>query len=349
MPKVKSPDSQKRGLEIQHDIDIPETLPPIISASRSTDIPAFYSDWFISRFNAGFLVWINPINQKPQIVDLKQVKFIIFWTKNADPLIKYLDFFDQKKVKYYFQYTLNNYDLEGYEPNISPLHDRIKTFKKLSKKIGKEKIIWRFDPLLLSNKITVGTLINRISEIGDEIHHFTEKLVVSFIDIEPYKRVRKNLDRSSLTDIREFEKTEMLDFGERISKLNKRWGLTLATCGESVDLSEFGIIHNKCIDPDLIQRIAANDYSFIKYVKEHSNKDRGQRKNCMCVTSKDIGQYNTCPHLCRYCYANYTPNIVKNNYQSFLMKNKCPTIVDGEKWERFSLKIKSQQLSLNDY
>ncbi len=303
------------------------TFPIVISASRSTDIPAFYSEWFINRLEKDYITWLNPFNRKEQYVSFKETKVIVFWSKNPKPMIPHLKHIDKRGIKYYFQYTLNDYEKEDLEPNVPKLETRIETFKTLSELIGKEKIIWRFDPLILSNIISIDDLIEKIKKVGDLIHKFTEKLVFSFADINSYKKVKSNLSKK--TDIyREFTQEEMINFSERIVSLNKNWNLSLATCAEKVDLNKFDIDHNRCIDDELIYKIGKNDPAILDwlginnpslslfegdYSKNIRLKDKGQRMACGCILSKDIGMYNTCNHLCTYCYANHSESMVKQN------------------------------------
>jgi DNA repair photolyase len=327
----------------------PSISPFILSVSRSTDIPAFYSDWFIERLKEGYAVWLNPINRKPQIINFENVKFIVFWTKNDIPLRKHLKYIDDVNIRYYFQYSINDYEKEALEPNVPPLSVRINSFKELSSKIGKDKVIWRFDPLLLSKRITIDTLTSKIQKVGNLIHPFTEKLVISFIDIEPYRAVRRNLDNFHHKDVREFTQDEMLIFAEKLENINRCWGLQIATCGEMIDLSEFGIEHNRCIDPELMKRICNNDSDFRRYISEHSEKDKGQREVCGCMASKDIGMYNTCMHQCVYCYANHFSQTVINNYQKHL-ESKHSAIINGScNWEEEFIETKSSQISLDKF
>ena len=303
--------------------------PLIISASRSTDIPAFYSDWFINRLRAGHVKWINPFNRKSHYISFKNAKVIVFWSKNPYPLLKYLPEIDKRGIAYYFQFTVNDYKKEGFEPNVPSLEKRIETFQKLSSMIGKEKVIWRFDPLLLTDSLNTGDLISKIDKVGESLHTYTEKLVISFADISTYSKVQRNL-KAACINYREFQSEDMEIMAGSIDSLNKKWGLKIATCGEKIDLDRFNIQHNKCIDDELIIRIAEHDkhlMSFLGYKLQEqrsmfskhnatkSLKDKGQRKECGCIVSKDIGQYNTCPHLCLYCYANYSPKTVQQNRQ----------------------------------
>lgn len=306
--------------------------PVIMSASRSTDIPAFYADWFLERLRAGFSVWVNPFNQERYRVSFADTRMIVFWSKNPKPMLERLDEVESLGFRqYYFQFTLNDYVAEGLEPNVPPVAERIDTFRRLAGRIGKERIIWRFDPLLLSDSLTVGVLLEKIATIGHELHGATEKLVFSFADIQTYRKVSKNL---SGTNCREFSSEEKIEFAKGLRDVNLSLGLEMATCAEDIDLSEYGIKHNKCVDDDLMVRLFHDDAKLMDFIGaeydmidgwtiKKSRKDKGQRKACGCIVSKDIGMYNTCPHLCRYCYANSSDNVVRRNYQKYIEGSMC--------------------------
>lgn len=301
--------------------------PIIISASRSTDIPAFYVDWFLERLKAGYSVWVNPFNQARYRVSFADTRMIVFWSKNPRPMLERLDVVEALGFKqYYFQFTLNDYIAEGLEPNVPPVAERIDTFRRLARRIGKERVIWRFDPLLLSNYLTVDVLLEKIASIGHELQGATEKLVFSFADIQAYRKVGKNL---SGTNCREFSSEEKIEFAKGLRDVNLSLGLEMATCAEDIDLSEYGIKHNKCVDDDLMVRLFHDDAKLMDFIGaeydmidgwtiKKSRKDKGQRKACGCIVSKDIGMYNTCPHLCRYCYANSSDSVVQRNYSKHL-------------------------------
>ena len=306
--------------------------PIIISASRSTDIPAFYADWFLERLKAGYSVWVNPFNQARYRVSFADTRMIVFWSKNPKPMLERLDEVESLGFKqYYFQFTLNDYVTEGLEPNVPPVAERIDTFRHLARRIGKERVIWRFDPLLLSNYLTVDVLLEKIASIGHELQGATEKLVFSFADIQSYRKVGKNL---SGTNCREFSSEEKIEFAKGLRDVNLSLGLEMATCAEDIDLSEYGIKHNKCVDDDLMVRLFHDDAKLMDFIGaeydmidgwtiKKSRKDKGQRKACGCIVSKDIGMYNTCPHLCRYCYANSSDNVVRRNYQKYIEGSRC--------------------------
>ncbi len=318
--KIETTDGMKSGI-----------APQIISASRATDIPAFHAEWFAKRLDAGYVRWVNPFNQESQYISLMDPKVIVFWSKNPAPMIPHLAKLDKRNISYYFQFTVNDYDKDDLEPRVPPLDERIKTFKKLSKQIGKEKVIWRFDPLILTENISVRHILNKIKKVGEALHPYTEKLVFSFADISSYAKVMRKLQSAGI-NYKEFTNDEMNEIAKGISQLNNSWSIKIATCAEKINLDEFGIEHNKCIDDDLIMRITNNDNQLLGLLgrdtcrqtdmftstisKKKTIKDKGQRLECGCIISKDIGQYNTCFHLCRYCYANISEKAVIKNCDS---------------------------------
>lgn len=279
--------------------------PLIISASRATDIPAFYTDWFFRRLEKGYVRWRNPFSGQDSYVSFGNTRFIVFWSKNLAPLLPQLSTLKERGIGCYIQYTLNDYEAEGLEPNVPPLQQRIETFRRLVDVLGFGAVIWRFDPLILTDRITIDTLLEKIASIADALAGYAEKLVFSFADIESYKKVSRNLRQSGI-NYREWDEATMREFASRLSAMNgNNWDFRLATCAERIDLSEYGIGHNRCIDPELISRLAPDD-AILQNSLYNAKTDSGQRKACGCILSKDIGAYNTCPHGCLYCYANRT-------------------------------------------
>ncbi|MCM1450912.1 MAG: DUF1848 domain-containing protein [Clostridium sp.] len=317
--------------------------PVVISASRSTDIPAFYAKWFFNRLAKGYCVWINPFNQLKQYVSFVNCKVIVFWTKNPSPIIPYLHILNEMGIHYYFQVTLNDYVKERLEPNLPSLEKRIETFKKLSSVVGPDRVIWRFDPILICPEISPRIILSKIWRIGNQLEGSTKKFVFSFVDIKAYRKVRNNLvketrlfniDNVDKGEGDEFQRMEIIEGLVKIRDIWKQrgWDLALATCAESVDLEEYGIEHNRCIDERLMEKIFADDKELVYYLRTgklvqpnlfgempdlpetyRNLRDRGQRKLCGCMISKDIGMYNTCRHFCAYCYANTSKKIVIEN------------------------------------
>ncbi len=227
--------------------------------------------------------------------------------------MQYLNWFDDNFPNYYFQFTLNDYSRK-IEPAIPPLEKRIETFMKLSERIGKEKVIWRFDPLLLTAGIKTGDLLRKIENIAGKLSGYTDKFVFSFADIKNYRRVQNNLKKAGI-NASEFSETQMLETAKGISEIFTNSKIETATCAEKIDLSQFNISHNKCIDDNLIVKLFSDDEKLMNFLGVKKNekgifverkknlKDKGQRKECRCIESKDVGIYNTCKAACAYCYA----------------------------------------------
>lgn len=325
--------------------------PVIVSASRSTDIPAFHAKWFVERLRAGYCVWYNPFNQKPSYVSFRKTRAIVFWTKNPGQLLKHLDEVDATGIHYYFQYTLNDYDAEGFEPNLKPLQERIETFRELSARIGPDCVIWRFDPIIMTPSMGPRDILMKIWNISKALRGCTNKLVVSFIDVAPYRKVQNNLvaqvpcfNRDNVLSA-EPTRAQIDEICDGLAKIRDHWhkqgwNLQIATCAEKVDLDKYGIVHNKCVDDDLLRTLFGNDAELMEFltprpkrgktadagtqdmfgglepkvipISQSPLKDKGQRKECGCVQSKDIGMYNTCSHFCVYCYANTSRTAVEN-------------------------------------
>lgn len=307
----------------------------IISASRRTDIPAFFSDWFFKRIEEKYACVRNPmnihqvskINLSPDVVDC-----IVFWSKNPKPMLNKLN--NLKDYMYYFQFTLNAYenDLEEHLPS---LEDRITTFKKLSDIIGKQRVIWRYDPIIINNKYTIDWHIKKYSRIAKELSSYTEKCTISFIDL--YNKISKNIEG---LNIHELCVEDKMTLAKALSSIAHSYGLLIDTCAEDIDLSDFDIAHARCIDDRLIAKLLGCSINV--------EKDKSQRLECGCVASIDLGLYNTCPNGCTYCYANHNLNTRKRNFQSYDKNSSllCSQITDLDKiTER---KVKSQKdLQLN--
>ena len=336
--------SDKIAITTQTGQTVEASAPVIISASRSTDIPAFYAKWFFNRLKKGYCAWYNPFNQQQKMyISFKNCKVVVFWTKNPNPILPYLHELDEKGIHYYFQFTLNDYAKEGFEPNVPSVDERVETFKKLSEMIGKERVIWRFDPLIITPNITPRDLLTRIWHRGNKLKGYTNKLVFSFVDVKAYRKVQNNLVKETKlftkedVENAEANHAQRIEIVEGLRKIREAWHkegwqIEMATCAEDIDLEAYGIEHNRCIDGELMKRIFAEDEELVYYLhtlklperdmfgnippipqKTRKVKDSGQRKLCGCMVSKDIGMYNTCRHFCVYCYANTSKECVLNN------------------------------------
>lgn len=337
--------SDKILIRIDNGEPVEAIAPIIISASRSTDIPAFYAKWFFNRLAKGYCAWYNPFNQQKMYISFERCRVIVFWTKNPAPIIPYLPELDKRGIHYYFQVTLNDYVKEGFEPNVPSVNERVETFKTLSNLIGKEKVIWRFDPLIITPNISPRELLTRIWNIGNKLKGLTDKLVFSFVDVKAYRKVQNNLVKETMLFTKEDVENAEANYAQRIEIVEglkkiretwrgEGWNIEMATCAEDIDLEAYGIEHNRCIDSELMKRIFADDKELVYYLytlkwpekdmfgeippipqKPKNVKDSGQRKICGCMVSKDIGMYNTCRHFCVYCYANTSKELVLKNAQ----------------------------------
>ena len=273
----------------------------IVSASRRTDIPSYYSDWFFNRIKEKYVYARNPINiRQVSKIDLSAdfVDCIVFWSKNPEPMIDKLDLL--KNYKYYFQFTLTSYGAD-IEKNIPSKREKIfYTFKKLSDKIGDKKVIWRYDPIIITDKYTLDYHKKYFEKIAKTLSGYTKKCIISFMDI--YSKVKRNMKEIKFYDINKDAKS-IMELSKYISEVGKDCNIKIETCAEEIELKDFGIEHAKCIDDKLISEIIGYDIN--------AKKDKNQRLPCGCVESFDIGAYNTCLSKCVYCYANYSEDKIK--------------------------------------
>lgn len=269
-------------------------FPMIISASRRTDIPNYYSHWFYNRIKEGYLYVRNPMNPhqvskiilSPAIVDC-----MVFWTKNPEPMIPRLK--ELSAYHYYFQFTLTGYGKE-IEPGVP--HKKgtmLSTFQKLSQTIGNQKVIWRYDPILFTDTYTPKYHLQAFEQIASALEGYTRRCVISFVDT--YAKNKKSLQQLHAYDLKE---SELFGFAKALADIAHSKRMTVGSCAEAADLSGCGIERNCCIDQKLIEEICG--------YKIKSRKDKNQRRECGCMESVDIGAYDTCKNGCLYCYANYS-------------------------------------------
>jgi len=274
----------------------------IISASRRTDIPAFYTEWFMQRLRAGYACVRNPMNYRqvsrvsltPDVVDC-----IVFWTKNPGPLLARLDEVDALGYKYYFHYTLNSYGPE-IEPHLPPLAERVAMFKELTRRLGKEAVVWRYDPILLTDSVTKEYHAEQFIQFAQQLAGSTERCVISFVDL--YEKTQRNMKNIAL---READEDTMREIAGQFVLIADKYGIEVQSCSEAIDLSASGVRPGKCIDGGLIEKIIGCGLNI--------GKDKNQREECGCVESVDIGAYNTCRLGCVYCYANFSGKAVEAN------------------------------------
>ena len=288
----------------------------IISVSRRTDIPAFYSDWFFNRLEEGFVYVKNPMNiNQIRKISLKKedVDCFVFWTKNAIPLTTEENLIKLKDYKYYFQYTISPYG-KDVEPCVIDKKKIIENFIFLAKTIGKEKMVFRYDPIFLSEKYNLDYHFRAFERLCEKLGNYTEKCVISFVDL--YKKTERNTKSLRIRVPNEDEKIEIV---KKFVKIANKYNMVIETCSENGDFSKYGVQKGKCIDDRLISKILG--------INVYDKKDKFQREECGCIKSYDIGEYNTCIHGCLYCYANFNKEKAIENYK---LHNKNSKLLIGE-------------------
>lgn len=312
----------------------------ILSASRRTDIPNYYSEWLARRFRAGFLCVRNPMNFRqvsrialnPNVIDC-----IVFWTKNPAPMLPYLD--EYRRYMYYFQFTLT-----GYGKDIEPgLPDKrrilIPAFCELADRIGRDRVIWRYDPIFLSDHYTLDYHVKAFTRIAEALAGRTRRVVISFLDdYEKTKRNMKGINIQGLT------KEKMWRLAHSFAVIAGRYGMEIQTCAEKIDLSEYGITHGACIDREYIEHLLG--------CRLRAGKDHGQRPECRCMESVEIGSYHTCRNGCRYCYANFSDGRMQERIRDFDVDSPilCGKMEPEDRiTERKMKTLRENQMTLEDY
>lgn len=273
----------------------------IISASRRTDIPVRYSEWFYQRLREKYVFVRHPRNrQQISRIDLSPevVDGIVFWTKNPIPMLSRL--VELEKYPYYFQFTLTAYG-KDVEPNIpSKNKELIPAFRQLSKTIGREKVVWRYDPIFFNDRYTMEYHCKYFSVLAAKLGGYTEKCTVSFLDL--YDHTMQNIRQLNIRQDTEKQRIELM---QRFSETAHRYGFYIDACCESAQFAKLGIPHAHCIDRERFERIG--------HYKLDIEKDKNQRPACGCIASIDIGAYDTCPNGCLYCYANSSKSAAMRN------------------------------------
>lgn len=309
----------------------------ILSVSRRTDIPNYYSEWFYNRIREGYLYVRNPMNPhqisridlSPQVVDC-----IVFWTKNPANMLERLD--ELHAYPYYFQFTLTGYGRD-IEPNLpDKRRELIKTFQRLSEKTGRDRVVWRYDPIFVNEKYTVEYHFHAFREIACSLKDHTEKVVISFMDW--YAKTQRNMKG---LHVHIPDREEMIYIAKGLAEIAGENQLQIETCAESIELRDAHIRHGSCIDKAMIERLTGCQLNV--------KKDKNQREACGCVESVDVGTYHTCLNACRYCYANFDMKKVKEQAAFYDAGSPllCGTLHEDDKvTERKAVSLKDMQLTL---
>lgn len=276
----------------------------IISASRRTDIPAFFSDWLLKRIEEQYAYVRNPMNPHqvsrislaPEVVDC-----IVFWSKNPAPMLEKLGRLEG--YAYYFQFTLNAYGRDM-EASLPSLEDRMDTFRRLSERLGRHRVIWRYDPVIVNGRYPMEWHRERFGYMADRLGDYAEKVTISFIDL--YPKIAGSIRGKDVHELSHGQKEALAESFAGIAHAHK---LNIDTCAEDIDLDAFGIEHARCIDDRLVSRLLGCAMDL--------GKDKNQRPACGCAESIDIGLYDTCQNGCAYCYANHSQTIRRRNLQAY--------------------------------
>jgi hypothetical protein len=306
----------------------------VISASRRTDIPAFYTDWFIKRLEQGHVMFRNPFQYHTiykYTLTKETVEFIVFWTKNPLPMIPHLHYLHDCGYPYYVLFTLNPYG-PAVEPRIPSLHQRIDTFIRLCELTGPMRVIWRYDPIIINPSMDFHFHTEYFREIASALQGYTKRCITSFF--APYKKVLQNCNHLDIQLPSETEKKTLIS---RLVSIAEAHRMELRICADPTDYSEQGAFPSRCIDNRYIEAITGRTV--------HAQKDPHQRSACRCIESVDIGSYDSCLHGCLYCYANsnrtktmsrsssHDPNspllIGWPGENDSIVEKKKPAIVDG--------------------
>lgn len=309
--------------------------PVVISASRRTDIPNHFASWFLQRLKEGFVLVRNVREyHKVRRVDLTAdaVACIVFWTKNFKPMLEYLPYLDG--YPYYIHYTITAYG-DDVEPRVPPTGESIDCLKRIADTIGPDRIIWRYDPIFLNKTYPLGYHLELFAHMASRLKGYSKRCVFSFLDHYAHSE-----QRMGILQVEPLDDTTVHSLSSHIVTQCNTNGMEAQTCAESYDLDYLGITHGACIDAQLIERISG--------LALGGKRDKNQRPDCRCAPSVDIGMYNTCLNLCRYCYANHNGKLVHANYakarstSEFLVGGREP----GDTIEDISPADKKVQLSL---
>lgn len=268
----------------------------VLMASGRTDIIALYTKWFMNRYKEGYIDVRNPFYEKMiSRIYFKDVDLIMFCTKNPIPILPYLKEINHKIL---FHITLTPYN-KDIEPNLPPKGKIIEAIKEVSSIVGIDNIYVRYDPIFISDKYSVEYHIKTFDHMCKILNGYVKHIIISFMD--EYKNTIKN------KDVLKYKKLTSDDYkkiGLNFSKSAKENNMTVQTCFENRTLEEYGFIKQECLSKNLAYHLTGKKYKI------------WQARKCGCVEMADIGTYNSCKHLCKYCYANFDENRIENNLKN---------------------------------
>jgi len=311
----------------------------IVNVGGRTDIANYYSEWLMNRINEGFAYSRNPLfpnNVSKVSLNPKDVDCLMFCSKNYKPILKYMKQINEN-YKIICHYTITAYG-KYVEPNVPSIDESIRTLIELSNIVGKEKVLWRYDPILLTDKYTVKKHLETFEYMAKKIAPYVQRCIFSFVEI--YKKLEYNMP-----EIIPFTAKDKIMILDGIGKIAKKYNLYIQTCGTDENYEEYGIHVSGCTTPEILEK--ANGVKYKNII------GKGMRKGCHCIPSRDIGAYDTCLNGCKYCYANKKPELAKENLK--FHDRKSPLLLGNiketdkitiAKANSFILKEKGEQISL---
>lgn len=303
----------------------------ILNTGLRTDIPGFFSEWFYNRIDDGF-VYVRSPYAKNQIYSYKLdpalIDCIIFCTKNPQPMFENLEKID--KFNQYWHITITPYE-KDIEPNVPPVDDVLESFKYLSKKLGKENVTLRYDPIFINEKYTLEKHIESFEYMLNSLSGYTTEAIISFIDL--YEKTKRNFPKA-----REVTKDERLKIGKEFAQIGNENNIRIKTCVEGTELDKFGIDSSGCMTKEVIERAINKNLNI--------PKQKARNGECYCLLNNDIGEYNTCNHGCLYCYANSNKKLVKRNLK--LHDPKSPILIGKIKEDDIIKEMSQKSHIIND-
>lgn len=266
----------------------------IVSVSRRCDIPAFGGAWFMEQWRRGEVTVRNPFRpSRARTVSLKKedVDAFVFWSRDPRPFLPHLAAIDRAGIPYYFLVTATGYPAQ-LEPGVPSIGDAAGFFRKLAGRIGRRRVIWRYDPVLFTEQTPFAFHIENFSRLAGLLSPFASRAIVSFFD--PYAKALRRLQKAGIrVEAAAGDPGQQLDLLERFAAVAAGSGLEIQSCAETAFAA--GVPPGKCIDERLLNNLFGLDLAY--------RKDPAQRKLCLCQQSVDIGSYGACGHGCLYCYA----------------------------------------------
>ena len=306
----------------------------ILNTGSRTDIPAFYSEWFMNRIREGYVMVRNPYDEKRIIrynLNKDLIDVIVFCTKNPKPILKYID--ELKQYPLYFNVTITPYGKE-IEPNVPHKKEIMDSFIELSKKIGIKNIVWRYDPIFLNERYTLDYHLLIFEKMAAYLEGYCDAVIISFIDL--YEKTRRNFK-----EVREVSFEDQCRITQAFVKIAEKHGMKIRLCHEDEKLEVYGADASGCLSQKVLEEAIGE--------KLQVKTTNFTRQGCKCLLGNDIGVYNSCMHLCRYCYANYDALIVEKNFR--LHDPKSPLLIGNIKEDdvisiHHSVSYKEKQISL---